>query len=116
MSLYHQDFAEATWQERERGARERNRNRDFAAVRAPSVLRRLIDRLGSWIAPAPGAVIPALPLAAVVDDPGVPAMPMVSDLVAPIVELARPVVEEVVSAVQAQPAMSESASLTAIAS
>jgi hypothetical protein len=107
MSLYHQDFAAATWHERERVVRERDRDRDLSAVRRPSLLHRLVEWAGDRLAPAPAVVLPVVPLAPVVDAPTTPALPVVSELVAPVVDLVRPVVDEVVAAVQAQPGASE---------
>jgi hypothetical protein len=107
MSLYHQDFAAATWHERERVVRDRDRHRDLSAVRRPSLLHRLLEWAGDRLAPAPALVLPVVPLAPVVNDSSTPALPVVADLVAPVVDLVRPVVDEVVAAVQAQPAASE---------
>lgn len=113
MSLYHQDFAAATWHERERVMRERGRHRDLSAVRRPSLLHRFVEWAGDRLAPAPAAVLPVVPLAPVVDDPVAPTIPIVSELVAPVVELVRPVVDEVVAAVQTQQQPSEPSAVRA---
>ncbi|MDH2444511.1 hypothetical protein QDR37_11200 [Amnibacterium sp. CER49] len=101
MSLYHQDFAAATWHEHERRNRERNRGRDLSAPRGPSRAGLLLARIGRALTPAPKPALPVVPMAPIVNDVPVPAIPVVADLVAPVVDgLVRPVVEEVAAAVQ----------------
>ncbi|HEV7623661.1 MAG TPA: hypothetical protein VGO26_05960 [Amnibacterium sp.] len=100
MSLNHQDFAAATWEQRERAVRERHRNRDYTAERRPSALRRFVGVMGRALRPTPAPVLPAAPLPPIVSG-SAGLIPVVGDLVAPAVELVRPVVDEVVAAVQA---------------